>query len=322
MEKNIAAETFARLWPTDRYVATVEQLHKAGLGDKHVADGVRLGLLYRVRRGVHSPMNRWRSQPQWAKAKIALAGHIAASKGQLVYTHFSAARLRQLQVWDCPDTVHVNGRYQSSPSKTAADVTVHCLGLAPDEVIQQHVPGVGTARFTGLARTVLDCAMAAPSAHSVLIGDSALHHSMQLAELEAVMLVTPRRKGLKKARRVIEALNGLSESAGESRTRLVIRGLPIEQPEFQITLVVDGEEYRPDFAWREIKLILEFDGDTNYFFFMPTAEALVKERERENALVEEGWRFIRVKWRHLDIPELLKMRIVTAFNAAVLARAA
>ncbi|WP_165788349.1 hypothetical protein [Arthrobacter glacialis] len=48
----------------------------------------------------------------------------------------------------------------------------------------------------------------------------------------------------------------------------------------------------------------------------PTAEALIEERERENALIEEGWRFIRVKWQHLSNPELLMARIMAAYFAA------
>ncbi|WP_165788077.1 hypothetical protein [Arthrobacter glacialis] len=48
----------------------------------------------------------------------------------------------------------------------------------------------------------------------------------------------------------------------------------------------------------------------------PTGEALIEERERENALIEEGWRFIRVKWQHLSNPELLKARIMAAYFAA------
>ena len=73
----------------------------------------------------------------------------------------------------------------------------------------------------------------------------------------------------------------------------------------------------PNFAWRAFRLILEFDGDTKYFDQAQTTEqALLEERERENALIEEGWRIIRVKWKHLNSPELLKARIMKAYLAA------
>ncbi len=72
--------------------------------------------------------------------------------------------------------------------------------------------------------------------------------------------------------------------------------MPIAQPELQVTLDTYCGSYRVDFVWRGIHLILEFDGDTKYFDYpKPTAQALLEARERENTLIEQGWRFIRLK---------------------------
>ena len=57
--------------------------------------------------------------------------------------------------------------------------------------------------------------------------------------------------------------------------------------------------HRLDFAWKEEKVALEFDGKIKYFDYSPTAEVLFEERRREKALVEEGWRFVRVEWKDL-----------------------
>ncbi|WP_113718492.1 hypothetical protein [Arthrobacter dokdonensis] len=56
------------------------------------------------------------------------------------------------------------------------------------------------------------------------------------------------RRGVRRTRNVVAALNALSESAGESRTRLIIAHPPIEVPELQVTLNASGRSYRVDFA--------------------------------------------------------------------------
>jgi very-short-patch-repair endonuclease len=322
MEKSIVENTFRNLWPAELFLATADQLRAAGLGPRIVAEGVRLGLLLRLRRGVYIPRHRWAGTPPWQQAKIRLAAHIAASQRTVTYTYFSAARLHGLHVWDCAPDIHVNAGYQSSPGKSANDVKVHCLPIAGCEIVRKHVPGFGSVCMSSQARTVLDCAMEASFAQAVVIGDSALHKGMALEDLEAALVAMRGRKGIARARKVVRALDALSESAGETRTRLIIAELPIPRPELQAPLTVNGQQYRPDFAWRGIKLIVEFDGNGKYFDYQPTAEALIRERERESALMEQGWIFVRLKWRHLAAPDQVKTRILDAYDKASAAQAA
>jgi hypothetical protein len=65
----------------------------------------------------------------------------------------------------------------------------------------------------------------------------------------------------------------------------------------------------------KLKIGLEFDGDVKYFAFGPTAEALVRERKRERALIEEGWILLRVEWRDLFDEASLRRRIGAALSA-------
>lgn len=306
-----------QLWPAERYVATAAQLADAGMDARFVADAVRCEALFRLRRGGYMPMHKWRAQKPWVQAKSRLAGHIAGSQGRLAYTHFSAARLHGQHAWNTPDQIHVNVPYGASLGKGAADVVVHHMALGPDDLVQKYVPGVGTVTITSLARTVLDCARVAPLDLAAVIGDSALHRGLKLAELENLAARMAGYRGIKRAVKAVGMLNALAESAGETRTRLIVAQLPLEPPELQVTLYVDGKEYRPDLAWRGVNLIVEFDGNTKYFdYATPTDEALVAERERESALMEEGWRFIRIKWRHLQRPDEVKARVLAAYLSA------
>jgi len=322
MDEAILREAFSRCWPPDCTVATTAQLSATGLGDKHITAALRLGILVRLRRGVYCPMHLWRGKPPWEQAKITLAGHIAGTSGSLTYSHFSAARLHGLAMWDCPSTIHVNTPYNSHPRQSMAGVVMHSAVLSSDAVVPLLLPGLGAVNVTSLERTVLDCARVAPFDRAAIIGDSAFYKGLQLAKVAVMADTMAGLRGIQRARHVLTALNGLSESAGETRTRLIIAELPIEQPELQVKLYPDGNRHRVDFAWRGIKLILEFDGDTKYFDFGPMDEALIAERERENTLIEDGWRIIRIKWKHLAQPDVLKRRIMMAYQNAVLARAA
>jgi very-short-patch-repair endonuclease len=51
-----------------------------------------------------------------------------------------------------------------------------------------------------------------------------------------------------------------------------------------------------------------------YFDYAPTAEVIYKERQREKALTELGWKFIRIKWEHLFREQEFKMRVLRALQ--------
>ncbi len=317
MDKEIAIQLFERCWPRERVVVTARELINTGLDSRAIKAGLQHGLLHRLWRGVYLPMHQWRDRNPWDKDKLVLTGHILATNSQYVYSHFSAARLHKLQVWISSRLIHVSAPYRAAPSRTSQDVAMHFASLDAQDVVQRFIPGIGLVKFTALARTGLQCAMTATLEQSVIIGDSALHTGLNLHDLEKLQASFHGCRGIKRTRQVINSLNALSESAGETRTRLILAELPIEQPELQVTLQTSSGTYRVNFAWQDIRLILEFDGDTKYFDHAQTTEqVLLEERERENALIEDGWRFIRIKWKHLNNPEQLRDRIMKAYLAA------
>ncbi len=59
-------------------------------------------------------------------------------------------------------------------------------------------------------------------------------------------------------------------------------------------------------------MALEFDGKVKYFDYKPTEQVLLEERQRENALTEEGWRFVRVVWKDLFNEARFKYRVLHA----------
>ncbi len=115
-------------------------------------------------------------------------------------------------------------------------------------------------------------------------------------------------------RRALELADPRSESAGESLTRELLHRLRITPPELQYLVRSPLGEHRLDFAWPERKVALEFDGKTKYFDYRPTGEVLFAERQRERALMEMGWRFLRIEWKDLFNEVEFKYRVLQALN--------
>lgn len=71
-------------------------------------------------------------------------------------------------------------------------------------------------------------------------------------------------------------------------------GLP--QPEVNVSLKVDGRTLKPDFLWREQRLIFEADSRR----FHDTDTAFVDDRRREQCLQVAGWRVSRFAWEQVE----------------------
>ena len=141
-------------------------------------------------------------------------------------------------------------------------------------------------RTTSLPRTIFDL----PSlVDSVVVADKALHsRRVTCAELRGWIDSQAGRKGVRRARRVLEYADAKAESPMESRLRmlLVLNGLP--RPELQVS-IRDEEGVPigcPDLYYREQRLGIEYDGETH-------RASLVEDNRRQNRLLTAGIRLLR-----------------------------
>lgn len=81
-------------------------------------------------------------------------------------------------------------------------------------------------------------------------------------------------------------------------------GLGLVQPEQQVEIRDDLGRFvaRVDFLFRELNLIVEFDGALKYAG-ADGREALIAEKRREDALRRLGYRVVRLTWADLHDPE-------------------
>ncbi len=213
------------------YVATTAQMLDQGIGAAALAQALRTGLVFRLRKGAYVQATHWRGLKPWDQDNLRLLAHVLSVRGDPVYSHFSAARPHGLFVWNCGAAVHLSCNSSASGSSGAKDVSQHREVLAPGDVQELHLRSGPYVRVTSLERTVIDCARTGQFAQAVVIGDHALRAGARREVMEALINAMTGRRGVRKARRVLHALDARSESGGETRTRLIIAAMNIEQPD-------------------------------------------------------------------------------------------
>ncbi|WP_052206877.1 hypothetical protein [Sinomonas humi] len=296
-------------------MASTRDLQEAGLDDRVLTTSVRSGFLERIRRGAYARSEDWEGLSPWIRDEYRIEAHAAGTGGRAVYSHTSAARLHGFATWGVGSTVHIIGSTNSGTSH-APDTATHRVPLEDAEIVMVRTRGGRLVRATEPVRTVLDCARTLLPERAAVIGDSALRGGVMLGDLESALEASPIVRGGARAARLLRLLDARAESAGETRTRLLLSRLGVEPPETQVCIETPHGSYRADFGWRRFKLILEFDGRGKYFDYRPTPEVLLLERRREAALIELGWRFVRLVWSDLEHPELVGARLAAAFAAA------
>lgn len=289
------------------------QLHQLGLNSRSIRLLVGERTLVRLRHGCYIRGSLWDRQSAGSRSKQLILAHahgtLTTSTGDFVYSHTSAARLHDLFLWNVDDLIHVLLKVCPSSDRLGRDVRGHTRPFTEDDVVM-----IGRLRVTSLERTVVDCSMMLSYRHALVLVDQALRLGADPALMETMADGLPGRRGIRNLRMALVNADPRSESAGETLTREVIHRLKLPVPELQVEVNSRAGRYRLDFAWKEKKIALEFDGKVKYFAYRPTGEALFEERRREKALTEEGWFFIRVEWRDLFREQELKNRILAALR--------
>ena len=274
---------------------------------------VRSGELTRPRRGAYA----------WPAAELSPDGRhrqlLTATLPQLrvpgTVSHVSAAVLHGLPLWAEQLTqVHLT-RPRTGGGKTRALLRIHSCDLPASQVIR--IDGIAT---TSLSRTVADLGRLLPLEQSVAAGDNALRRGLDGTELSAVLRGCRGWPGVARALLMSRLLDGRSESAGESvsRVRMHQAGLPAPVPQY--TVHDEGGRFvgRADFGWEQQRVLGEFDGRTKYGRLLrpgqPAEEVVYREKLREDALRDLGWRVVRWTWADLYPGDALVDRLRRALG--------
>jgi hypothetical protein len=178
---------------------------------------------------------------------------------------------------------------------------------------------IGDYRVTSIERTAIDVARTVSFERAVAILDAALRLGAEPSLLDEIATAAAGRKGARVAREALTFADGRSESVGESISRVRILQVGLPSPELQVEVFTPSGIWvaRGDFGWRGKRVIGEFDGKVKYVGTPEeVANAVMREKAREQAIRDAGWWVVRWSWKDLANPTSFRRRIEAAFRAA------
>ena len=272
---------------------TTAQALSAGYDEREISALLRTRRWTRLRRGVFAESTLI-SDDDAKLARLALRALELRTTRRFVASHETAAVLHNLTLLR-PDTdlIHVT-RPSRGGGRVEAGVRWHSGALPGD-----HVTRRVDLDCTTVARTVVDIARETDFRNGLVVAESALNRKLvTLEELRRVHQFCSDWPGARTAGRVVSFASPLSESPGETLSRMAFADQGLPDPKQQ-RYIYDALGFigRVDFLWPEHHTIGEFDGKVKY---VGTGEngfdPLYDEKRREDRLRDAGFQVVRFGW--------------------------
>lgn len=277
----------------------------------------RSGELVRIGHGIYGDVTQWKAMAANDRYRALIIRHWERARtDSAVVSHLSAAALWGLPLPSrLPSKIHLSG-YKCHRGRANDAVARHSIAVPETDIVE--IDGV---LCTSLVRTVVDIALLESEALAVMCADAAVRKCVtesagrnpdrQVAEKKAAEFIlelrrqTARRsgrRGVRQARFVVGFANWLSESPGESLSRLRMHQIGLSAPELQVEVSGLGPmPFRLDFLFRDKRVFGEFDGRSKYAADPDAARRqILAEKEREDAIrAVTGWRCVRWQWKDI-----------------------
>jgi len=282
-----------------------------GYDERTIAKLVRHKLWTRVRHGAYCSAELWESLDERDRRRLVANAAYRSARSHVLFSHTSALDRLGVDYWDMPDNVHLT-RSDGRAGRRQAGVTQHRGALVAEDVTL--IDGFWSTNGT---RTAIDCLTISDTEHSLVIVNCLLRARETTLDLLHRRLETiTHRPGTLHAPVVMRLANPALESVGEDRTWHFFWawGLPMPIPQYEIRDRSGRVVARVDFAWPELGVYLEFDGNVKYEALLRDGErasdVVVREKRREDMVRGlTGWVCIRITWADLFDPARLAARI-------------
>jgi len=288
---------------------TTQVVYSCGYSSVDLSRLVARGDLLRVRKGSFVDgrlMNEAGPEQRHVLKARAVSGGYAARHA---ISHVSALAVHGLPLLNfTPDDVHLTLTGPGYP-RTRPGLRVH--PELPDLVSRQR----GGCPVVHPAVAIVQSAALAGIATGVAAADAGLAGGqVTMEDLRRALRVARLGPGKADALAAIGLADGLAESPGESWTRVVFTSLGLPSVELQVKILDERAVFvgRVDFLFRAQRTIVEFDGLVKYGG-VDGRQALVDEKRREDRLRSLGYQVVRLTWRDLFDPTLVKHLVTAAF---------
>jgi hypothetical protein len=284
----------------------------AGYSEDELLRRLRNGQWIRLCRDVYVEPGGWPvDEEPWARARRLHLLSVRAAMDRLgpetFVSHQSAALLHGLPSWGL-DLRRVQVSRTAGRARSDSVIEVHRTSIDSDELTE-----VDGLRVVTPDRAVAESTCGSSYEVGVVLGDAALHQ--QLVTPEMLVATADRLKywsGSPAARAAARFANGLSESVGESRLRVLMANAGLPSPMLQVEIYDQNHRLigRVDFLLG--RLIVEFDGAQKYG---DSGDAVLAEKWREDRLRACGYQVVRTGWTDLDRPRATAERIRSKLEA-------
>ncbi len=273
------------------------------------------GILVRLRRGAFVSLTVWDAADSRGRHLLRARAALADVRRPAALAGVSAAAVWGMPIeeaWPTEVTIldewRGGGRSEPGVRKTASGFRTASI---------QVVDGIPV---TSIERTAIDIARTHSFAGAIGSLDWVLWRKRKGA-LEKIALVDELsrlnpRFGIRHLQRCIAFSTSLSDSFGESTARAVIHLLGFEPPELQVEFFDAQGKIEPDFFWRSIRRVAEFDGKAKYtrdeFTRGDPGEVVWREKKREDRLRAMEVDVTRILTEHVKAPVRLERMLLLA----------
>lgn len=300
-----------------RAIRTRAALLRFGMAERELSRRVESGSLRRLGRGLYADA----ASIDALRPEDRHLVHIAAvdrreSGAAHVFSHLSAAVLQGLPVYGTrTHPVHVSSTAVDGRVSAHPRIARHRRDLDP-----VHVTSVGGVRCTDLALTVADVLATESPEIAVSIIDAALrgvawvdssHTYDDVAHdgfcREVAAHLPPGRRGVRRARRILEMADGRAQLPAESVSRLRLLDAGFARPRLQVPVGGPrGETFYVDMSLDDVDAWAEVDGRAKYADpalrgpDVSMEQVLWREKEREDWIRGVTGRRV-IRWGSADI---------------------
>ncbi|NMN95721.1 hypothetical protein [Antrihabitans stalactiti] len=276
---------------------------RSGIADHEIRGLYTRAGWRRLGHGAYVAESAFTGLDQHAKHRLLLDATLPALSSDSVLSHQSVAVAYGLPIRGLPlDAVHVT-RDRETGNRVRPTLNVHCSPLG-GEVVE-----LDGRLLTTPARMIVDLGRTAPLEAVLVTADAAVREfGVTASDLAIELERAKNRSGIAAARRLVDLVDGHSESVGESLSRLMLRSFGFTGFKTQGNVYLEHGRLlgRVDFYDEELGVLGEFDGEVKYGRLLKPGqdpgEVVFREKQREDAMRDPGFQMARWIWRELDKP--------------------